>query len=155
MDQATIRFTERMGQLMELDGLPRTAGRIFALLLLSGEPRSLDELRTELSVSKASASTNARLLAHLGVLERTNHPADRRDYYAVVPDLFPRVMEQRMARWQRFTEALGEARRTLPIRDAAVQDRLAEYEEAYSRMRQAIGESVARWKGDPSTEQVR
>ena len=60
MDARTTRFTDRVASLFEHDGLPPIAGRIFALLLLSEEARSLDQLSAELGVSKASASTNTR-----------------------------------------------------------------------------------------------
>ena len=62
MDTKTAGFIERMGLAFESDGLPRIAGRIFGLLLLSEDCRSLDELAAELKVSKGSVSTNARLL---------------------------------------------------------------------------------------------
>ena len=51
-----------MAVLLEADGLPRVAGRIFGTLLLAAEPRSLDDLASTLGVSKASISVNARLL---------------------------------------------------------------------------------------------
>ena len=104
MDTATSQFTDRMGLLFEAEGRPRIAGRIFGYLLLSDDPRSLDQLADSLRVSKASASTNARLLADQGVLERVCRPADRHDYYHVAPDLFARTMAERMRRWQRFAE---------------------------------------------------
>jgi DNA-binding transcriptional regulator GbsR (MarR family) len=118
MDAQTTRFTDRMGQLFEAEGQPRIAGRIFGWMLVSDEPRSLDRIAAGLGVSKASASTNARLLAGMGVLERVSVPADRHDYYRVSPELFTRTMAERLKRWQRFTEAVGEARRTLPIPSA-------------------------------------
>ena len=39
------------------------------------------DLAEKLRVSKASASTNARLLEELGILAHTARPGDRRDYY--------------------------------------------------------------------------
>ncbi len=146
MDTATSHFTDRMGLLFEAEGQPRIAGRIFGYLLLSDDPRSLDQLSQALQVSKASASTNARLLADKGVLERVCRPADRHDYYHVAPDLFSRTMAERMRRWQRFTETVGEARRTLPIRSERVRARLRGYETAYAYMVEAIGESLERWE---------
>ena len=68
-----------MGLALEADGLPRIAGRIFGLLLISEDALSLDKLASELRVSKASVSTNARMLEHRGVLEQVSRPADRRD----------------------------------------------------------------------------
>ena len=146
MDARTSKFIERMGLALESDGSPRIAGRIFGLLLVSEDARSLDDLAAELRVSKGSVSTNARLLEQRGILERICRPADRRDYYRVPPDLFSHTMAQRIARWQRFHEAIGEARTTLPIQSREVLDRLEEYEAAYAFMSQVIGEALARWQ---------
>ena len=146
MDTATSRFTDRMGLLFEAEGQPPIAGRLFGCLLVSDDPRSLDELAGMLSVSKASVSTNARRLAEMGELERVCRPADRHDYYRVAPDLFGRTMAERMRRWERFTEAVGDARRTLPIRSERVRARLRGYETAYAFMVEAIGQALQRWQ---------
>jgi DNA-binding transcriptional regulator GbsR (MarR family) len=146
MDAATAQFIERMGLALEADGLPRIAGRIFGLLLVSEAARSLDDLACELRVSKASVSTNARLLEQRGVLERMSRPADRRDYYRVPPDLFSHTMAQRLARWQRFHEAIGAAHSSVPIQSREVLERLEELEEAYAFMSQVISEALARWQ---------
>jgi DNA-binding transcriptional regulator GbsR (MarR family) len=146
MDAQTVNFIERMGLVLESDGLPRIAGRIFGLLLVSEDARSLDDLAAELRVSKGSVSTNARLLEHRGLLERICRPADRRDYYSVPADLFLHTMDQRLARWQRFHEAIGAARTSLSIRSPQVRDRLEEYAEAYAFMSQVIRDALARWQ---------
>ncbi len=147
MDPRTSRFTDRLAVLFEHDGQPPIAGRIFGLLLLSDEALSLDELAGSLEVSKASASTNARLLAQLGVVEQVRRPGSRRDYYRMVPDLFERSMAQRLARWQRFTEVIGEGRRTLPRMSAEVRGRLERYESAFGYMVDAIGRALVQWRG--------
>jgi DNA-binding transcriptional regulator GbsR (MarR family) len=146
MDAQTANYIERMGLALESDGLPRIAGRMFGLLLISEDARSLDDLAGELHVSKGSVSTNARLLEQRGILERICRPADRRDYYRVPPDLFSHTMAQRLARWQRFHEAIGAARTSLPIHSREVLDRLEEYEAAYAFMAQVIGDALARWQ---------
>jgi DNA-binding transcriptional regulator GbsR (MarR family) len=146
MDAATAHFIERMGLALESDGLPRIAGRIFGLLLVSEDACSLDDLARELRVSKGSVSTNARMLDQRGVLERISRPGDRRDYYRVPPDLFSHTMAQRVARWQRFHEAIGAARTSLPIRSREVLERLEEYQEAYAFMSQVITEALAQWQ---------
>jgi DNA-binding transcriptional regulator GbsR (MarR family) len=145
MDAKTADFIDRMGLALESDGLPRIAGRIFGLLLVSEDCRSLDDLAAELRVSKASVSTNARLLEQHGLLERNSRPSDRRDYYRIPPDLFSHTMVQRLERWQRFHEAIGEARSSLPIRSRKVLDRLEEYEAAYLFFAKAIREALGRW----------
>jgi len=146
METATSQFTDRMGLLFETEGQPRIAGRIFGYLLVSDDPRSLDQLATALGVIKASVSTNARMLAEKGVLDRVCRPGDRHDYYGVAPDLFSRTMAERLKRWQRFTQAVGEARRTLPIRSERVRARLRGYETAYAYIMDAIGHALYRWE---------
>jgi len=144
MDASTAHFIETMGLTLESEGLPRIAGRIFGLLLLSEDALSLDDLAAELQVSKASVSTNTRLLEQRGVLEQVGRPADRRDYYRVPRDLFSHTMAHRLARWQRFHEAIAEARSTLPIRNPRVLERLDEYGAAYAHMSKVIREALAR-----------
>lgn len=146
MDVRTAHFIERMGLAIEADGLPRIAGRIFGFLLVSEDARSLDDLAHELRVSKASVSTNARMLEQRAVLERISRPGDRRDYYRVPTDLFSHTMDQRVARWQRFHEAIAAARTSLPIRSAEVMERLEEYQQAYAYMSQVITEALAQWR---------
>jgi DNA-binding transcriptional regulator GbsR (MarR family) len=148
MDEQTTRFTDRMGQLFEAEGRPRIAGRIFGWLVLADEPRSLDAIASALGVSKASASTNARLLAGVGVLERVTLPADRHDYYRISAELLQRTMAERLKRWQRFIEAMSEVRRTLPIRSEGVVARLRSYEAAYAYMAGAVSQALERWQ-DP------
>ena len=150
MDPKTSRFTDRLALLFENDGLPPIAGRIFGLLLLNDDALSLDELAEDLGVSKASSSTNARLLAQLGVVEQVRRTGSRRDYYSMTPDVFERSMAQRLARWQQFTEAIGEGRRTLPLPSDEVRERLERYESAFSFMVDAIGRALAQWRGAPS-----
>jgi DNA-binding transcriptional regulator GbsR (MarR family) len=150
MDTKTAGFIERMGLAFESDGLPRIAGRIFALLLLSEDCRCLDDLAAELKVSKGSVSTNARLLEQRGILERNSRPSDRRDYYRVPPDLFSHTLEQRLERWQRFHETIGEARTGLPIRNRKVLRRLEEYDSAYTFVTQAIRDALSRWRAQGS-----
>lgn len=146
MDEPTAHFIESMGLALESDGLPRIAGRIFGLLLVSEEARSLDDLAAELGVSKGSVSTNTRLLEQRGVLVQVSRHADRRDYYQVPHDLFSQTMAQRLARWQRFHEAIGAARTSLPIRSPEVRERLEEYEQAYAYMSRVISEALGRWQ---------
>ncbi len=155
MDPRTSRFTDRLATLFEDDGLPPIAGRIFGFLLLTDAALSLDELAGALVVSKASASTNARLLAQLGVIEQVRRPGSRRDYYRMAPDLFERSMAQRLARWQRFTEVIGEGRRTLPMESPEVRQRLERYEEAFSYMADAIDRALVQWRRVPPPQLTR
>src|SRR5437773_2642922 len=104
-DRNTRMFVEKLAVLLETDGMPRVAGRLFGLLLVSAEPRSLDELAKQLGLSKASISINARLLEEKGLVERVGRQADRRDYYRIAEDILERTLEQRSAKIRRFQQA--------------------------------------------------
>jgi DNA-binding transcriptional ArsR family regulator len=155
MDPRTSRFIDRVASLFEYDGLPPIAGRIFALLLVSEDALSLDQLSEALGVSKASASTNARLLARFGLIEPVRRSGSRRDYYRTVDDLFERSMAVRLDRWREFTEAIGDGRRRLPLPSPRVRDRLERYEGALSYMADAIGRAMVRWRAVPSRRLAR
>ena len=135
-----------MAASLATDGYPRIAGRIYGLLLLSAEGLSLDDLTERLGVSKASASTNARLLEQRGVVERYHVTSDRRDYYRVYVDHFERTMSQRLEKWQRVSEALREARAA--ARDPVVLARLKMYEDRYGELSGAWREVLSRWAAD-------
>lgn len=76
------KLIEDFGLFWERYGLPRILGRMYGLLLLSNEPHlSLEQIAQELNVSKASASTMARQLQAMTMIEKSTVPGDRRDYY--------------------------------------------------------------------------
>ena len=86
MSQDADTFIEAMALHLQGQGVPRTTGRVFGCLLLQAEPTSLDELTEILTISKASASTGARYLERLGLIERVPQPGARKDFYQVVGD---------------------------------------------------------------------
>ncbi|MBT8336597.1 MAG: MarR family transcriptional regulator [Gemmatimonadetes bacterium] len=86
MSQDPNTFIEAMALHLQSLGLPRSTGRVFGCLLLHSEPISLDDLTEELGISKASASTGARYLERLGLVERVARPGARKDYYQTVGD---------------------------------------------------------------------
>lgn len=98
-------FVERVGRHFEADGVPRIGGRLYGFLLLRDEPCSLEELADSLSVSKASVSTNARLLVQWRVVDRVPRPGDRRDFYKAAADLSS-VLELRLQRIHEMTDIL-------------------------------------------------
>lgn len=142
MNRQTKWFVEEMGRAVGQDGLTRIAGRIFAFLLFSESPASLDVLAEELGVSKASVSTEARRMEARGVLVRSRRPHDRRDYYTVAEDFHARRLEQTIVRWHRMKEVLEQTARRARNLSPKVRARLA-YMEAVQdfvsgRMEQAL-----------------
>ncbi|MCK5857742.1 MAG: MarR family transcriptional regulator [Abyssibacter sp.] len=94
------RFVEQFGIAAKQDGLPRIAGRLMGWFVVHGGPASLSELADTLHVSRASISTNARLLEQLGVLERVAVPGERQDFYRFAENPYARLLESHVERLQ-------------------------------------------------------
>jgi DNA-binding transcriptional regulator GbsR (MarR family) len=144
MDSATHRFIDRFGHFFEQEGLPRIAGRMTALLLVSDEPRSLDDIADTLQVSKASVSTDARRLESRGFVVGCTRPGDRRDYYAIAPDGFRTMLRARIESLHRFGALLAEAHR-LPVARDAVRERMTEWTDFHEAMIDAMSGLLVRW----------
>jgi DNA-binding transcriptional regulator GbsR (MarR family) len=130
------RFVERAGLHWENDGLPRIAGRIYGLMMITEDALSLDEIADALGVSKASVSTDTRLLERLGFVERVSKPGDRKDYYQHTEGSFERAIAERIRRMHEL-ESLIEAGRELAV-SRAVRDRLADHHFAFSQITKSL-----------------
>jgi DNA-binding MarR family transcriptional regulator len=146
MHQAVQQFVERMGVLMEADGMPRIAGRIFGFLLVHTGAFSLDDLAEQLQVSKASVSTNARLLEQLGVIERIAAPGDRRDYYQMQDDAWARMLHVAQRRWEGMRRVLREAGDALPDGMDVGRERLLEAERFHELLAEESERLMERWR---------
>jgi DNA-binding transcriptional regulator GbsR (MarR family) len=112
-------FIERMGLAAEAEGLTRIAGRMNGLFFLYGGPFSFSELAQRLQVSRASVSTNVRMLRDLGILEQVSKPGDRQDYYQLAEHPFSSLMAGYLKRMEHMERIVREA-------DDAVGDKLPE-----------------------------
>lgn len=123
-------FIERLGLITQASGLPRIAGRLFALMVVQGGPLSFRELAEQLQVSRGSISTNTRLLEQLGVIERTSRPGDRQDYFQIRPRPYAQMIEVSLPRQKRSIEVVDEAIEDLGV-EQGVQGRLKELRDFY------------------------
>ena len=81
-----MHFIEDIGLFFEQMGMPRMAGRILGVLLISDPPaQSITEIGEKLQASKSSVSIMARLLVERGLIERVASPIPRRDFYRFKP----------------------------------------------------------------------
>ena len=145
-NDAAGQFVEQVGLMAEEDGLPRIAGRIFARLLLAEAPCSLDELADDLAVSKASVSTNARLMVRHGWLRPVVRPGDRRDFYEMVPDFFAAIVAFRVRQWQVLYQLAGSALARVPGIPRAGRARLEYLQEVQEFFLAGLQERLAEWQ---------
>ncbi|HUU90957.1 MAG TPA: helix-turn-helix domain-containing protein [Phycisphaerae bacterium] len=74
-------WVDMAGQEAEWLGFPRIAAELKVLLLLTPGPMSLGEMARRLEVSKASISTNIRILERWKLVRRVYHRGERRNFY--------------------------------------------------------------------------
>src|ERR1700741_1414273 len=114
MEDAVLSFIERMGLICEKEGMPRGAGRIFGLLLIGGRSYSLDELAEKIQASKASVSTNCRILEQMGMIQRASPIGDRRDFYRAEGDPWEKMLRVAQSRWRDMVQVFADADTALP-----------------------------------------
>jgi DNA-binding transcriptional ArsR family regulator len=102
------RFVDDLGHLYARYGIPVTFGRVFALLLLSDEPISLDDLAARLEVSKSAVSVTTRDLERVGIVRRLTRPGSRRVLYEANDDMMP-IFEATFARVRLSVPVLQQA----------------------------------------------
>jgi DNA-binding transcriptional regulator GbsR (MarR family) len=146
MHEAAREFVERMGLHLEADGMPRSAGRIFGYMMLAEAPCSLDDLAEALQVSKASASTNARLLEQVGLLERAIEVGDRRDFYRMRTDAWERMLLVARRRWEGMQDLLSQARAGLPEELHCGRVRICEAARFHTLLMEEADSLLERWR---------
>jgi DNA-binding transcriptional regulator GbsR (MarR family) len=142
-DVADVRFVERMGQILESDGLTRIAGRIFGHLLLMSEPQSLEDLARALQASKGSISQDTRLLERLGALERVTRAGDRRVFYQIGDRMMVRMVALRLERFEQLRQAMAEGMKGTS--DEKVRARLNDFVDFHDHLLATMREARDRW----------
>ena len=84
-------FTEGLSQISKFWGFPKGMGAIFAVLYLSPDPLSLDELVKQTGLTKGAISTNVRALARMGLVRPSTKLGDRKDYYEAETDFYKSI----------------------------------------------------------------
>lgn len=142
IDKVMQDFIERMGLIAQGDGLPRIAGRIFGLFVIKEQTYSFSELSQLLQVSRASISTNTRLLENLGVLERTSKAGERQDFFRLRKKPYLSVLRSMQSRLSYASEVVNDTSDNLPERLSDAKNRLQELSSFYSALHQACEDII-------------
>lgn len=81
LENAQQHFVQGLSQISQFWGFPKAMGAIYAVLYLSPEPLSLDEITSRVNVTKGAVSTNVRDLERLGMVIPHIRIGERKDYY--------------------------------------------------------------------------
>jgi hypothetical protein len=139
------RFIEEFGVLLEMEGLPRMAGRLLGrLLLCDPAEQTAEQLAEVVGASKASVSTTTRLLIHLGLVERVSLPGVRRDYFRIRPNAIGNLMRSSMTRIH-AGRALTERGLLLARGDLS---RLRDWYDIYTFFERELPPLIDRWEAE-------
>jgi DNA-binding transcriptional regulator GbsR (MarR family) len=142
-------FIEQVGRLVEGEGLPRTAGRMMGLMIVSGTPLGIDEISRRLKVSRASVSTNSRLLQSLAIAQLVSEPGNRRDYLQIRGDSCSSLLTLGVQRMQSMRAAIRKMR--LAMRRGqfgTTHARLKRMERFYDTAIEQVHGVLASWRDD-------
>jgi DNA-binding transcriptional regulator GbsR (MarR family) len=141
------QFVEQMGLIAQSENLPRIAGRMIGLFLVEGRTYGLKELSERLQVSRASVSTNARLLSQVGLLERVAIPGDRQDYYRLAPEPYSRILGGMVERMNNAHDAIVRAEQSFPAEREDARRRLRDFAAFYRAAADNVDGLIARFSG--------
>jgi DNA-binding transcriptional regulator GbsR (MarR family) len=74
-------------------GINRTMAQIHALLLVSADPLSQDNIMDELNISRGTANMNIRELINWGLVERVILTGERKEYFVAEKDIWKVVRQ--------------------------------------------------------------
>ncbi|MFP3334732.1 hypothetical protein SB761_28985, partial [Pseudomonas sp. SIMBA_064] len=89
-----LTFIEEIGLDYERQNLPRVAGRIMGLLMVTNGPLSSQQIASTLQISLGAVSTNVNLLIQVGIVEKKTLIGDRMNYYILPSDSLEKEVNQ-------------------------------------------------------------
>jgi DNA-binding transcriptional regulator GbsR (MarR family) len=88
IEEVKEKFILHWGEMGSLWGINRTMAQIHALLLISPEPLSANDIMEELQISRGNVSMALRELISWGIVSRVHVKGERREYYTTEKDVW-------------------------------------------------------------------
>ena len=88
LPEAKSQFIHAWGTLGYKWGINRTMAQLHALLLISPEPLSAEEMMEDLNISRGNVNMNIRELMDWGLVEKQHKPGDRKEYFWAEKDIW-------------------------------------------------------------------
>lgn len=85
--EAKNKFVQTWGALGSQWGINKTMAQIHALLMVSSEAVSMEEVMEELQISRGNASMNLRALMDWGIVYKEYKAGERREFFTAEKDL--------------------------------------------------------------------
>jgi len=100
-EEAKQQFIQQWGVLGTQWGINRTMAQIHALLLVSVEPLSADDIMAQLKISRGNTNMNVRELMDWGIVEKVLKPGERKEFFQADKDIWSvamRIIKERKRR---------------------------------------------------------
>ena len=101
LNEGKNKFIEAWGIFGSEWGINRTMAQIHALLLVSAEPLSTEDIMEELNVSRGNVNMNTRDLIAWGIVSRVLKKGERREFFQADKDIYKvaiKIMNERRKR---------------------------------------------------------
>jgi len=85
--EAKNKFVQTWGALGSQWGINKTMAQIHALLMVSNEAVSMEDIMDELQISRGNASMNLRALMDWGIVYKEYKAGERREFFTAEKDL--------------------------------------------------------------------
>jgi DNA-binding transcriptional regulator GbsR (MarR family) len=82
------KFIEAWGKLGSEWGINRTMAQVHALLLISPDALTTEEIMEQLSISRGNANMTLRDLMNWGLIEKQHRPGERKEYFFAEKDVW-------------------------------------------------------------------
>jgi DNA-binding transcriptional regulator GbsR (MarR family) len=88
LEEAKEKFITTWGSLGTQWGINKTMAQLHALLFISAQPLSTEDIMEALQISRGNVNMNVRELIDWGLVYRVNKTGDRKDYYQAEKDVW-------------------------------------------------------------------
>ena len=93
LNEAKQQFISSWGAFGTHWGINRTMAQIHALLLISPDPLTQDDVMEELNISRGNTNMNIRELINWGLVERVLISGERKEYFSAEKDIWKVVRQ--------------------------------------------------------------
>lgn len=129
LNETTQKFIVHWGEMGSRWGINRTVAQIHALLYISPEPLTAEEICETLAIARSTVSTGLKELQGWGIIKVIHVLGDRRDHFEIIGNV-----------WEMFRVVLTERKRR-------------ELDPVLDVLRETISELEQSDDGDPAVEE--
>ncbi|HMO31797.1 MAG TPA: MarR family transcriptional regulator [Lacibacter sp.] len=88
LSEAQQQFISTWGAMGTHWGINRTMAQVHALLLISPDPLTQDDIMARLNISRGNVNMNTRELIDWGLVDRVLIPGERKEFFTAEKDIF-------------------------------------------------------------------